>query len=203
MLPRTPNEAGLVPVKLKRKQSMKNIHLQEYININKIYRALHLLKTFGHKYYQFDVDNEEDYRERCLRDNNEGFETLYRDSDRDSTGSCSNDDKDVEIDTNVSNSDDHSEECDVDNDDVEIVKPEKSKAEVIQDEIVERENEEEHYLKNDATGKYMFEYNRTTCMSEDLPEIGIQDTPITISPGEGKISNFMNLKIDFKYSNIL
>ena len=181
MLPRTPNEAGLVPVKLKRKQSMKNIHLQEYININKIYRALHLLKTFGHKYYQFDVDNEEDYRERCLRDNNEGFETLYRDS----TGSCSNDDKDVEIDTNVSNTDDHSKECDVDNDDVEIVKPEKSKAEVIQDEIVERENEEEHYLKNDAVGKFIFEYNKTTCMSSDVPEIGIPDAPITIAPGEG------------------
>ena len=76
-------------------------------------------------------------------------------------------------------------------------KPEKSRAEVIHDEIKEREDQEEHYLKNDATGKFMFEYNRTTCMSEDLPEIGIQDTPITISPGEGIISNFMNLRIDF------
>ena len=195
MIPRTPNEAGLVPVKLKRKQAMKNVHLQEYINVNKIYRALHLLKTLGHKYYQFDVDNEEGYRERCLRDNKEGFET---DSDGDSTNSCSNDDKDVEIDTNVSNSDNHSIECDVDDDKVENIKPEKSRAELIQDEIKEREDQEEHYLKNDATGKFMFEYNRTTCMSEDLPEIGIQDTPITISPGEGKISNFiMNLNNDF------
>ena len=95
-------------------------------------------------------------------------------------------DMNVEIDNNLSRDNDHSsEECDNDNS-IEKEKPEKSRSEAIQDEIIEREDDEEHYLKNDATGKYMFEYNRTTCLSDDVPEIGIPDTPITISPGEGK-----------------
>ena len=139
------------------------------------------LRNFGNKYYQFSFDTSEDFKDRCHRDDKEGFETLCRDTDDDSTNSSD----DVEIDKNLSRSDDQSKECDID-DDIEKEKPEKSRSEVIQDEINEREDDEEHYLKNDATGKFMFEYNRTTCLSDDVPEIGIPDRPITISPGEGK-----------------
>ena len=185
MLPRTPNQAGLVPVKLKRKQNMKNVHLQEYINPQKLIKALESLRALGNKFYQFSFSSSEDFKERCLRDDTGGFETLYRDTENDSASSISSDDMDVEIDKNLLSSDDHSKESD-NGDDIEKEKPEKSRSEVIQDEIIEREDEEEHYLKNDATGKYMFEYNRTTCLSDDVPEIGIPDTPITISPGEGK-----------------
>ena len=38
--PRTPSEASLVPIKLKRKQSYKNTHLQEYVNPRKMIEAL-------------------------------------------------------------------------------------------------------------------------------------------------------------------
>ena len=183
MLPRTPNEAGLVPVKLKRKQNMKNVHLQEYINPQKLVEALKSLRVLGNKYYQFSFSSSEDFKDRCLKEDKEGFETFYRDNENES---MSSDDLNVEIDNNLSRDNDHSsKECDNDND-IEKEKPEKSRSEAIQDEIIEREDDEEHYLKNDATGKYMFEYNRTTCLSDDVPEIGISDTPITISPGEGK-----------------
>ena len=157
---------------------MKNVHLQEYVNIEKLFGALKLLKSFGHKYYQFDVgENIQDYEERCNIEDKE-------DSDGDFNSDCGNIDKDmnVDVDTNVSRHDDDSTLLE---DEVENSKQEKSRVEVIQEEIVERENEEEHYLKNDAVGKFIFEYNKTTCMSSDVPEIGIPDAPITIAPGEG------------------
>ena len=154
---------------------MKNVHLQEYVNIEKLFGALKLLKSFGHKYYQFDVvENIQDYAERCNIDDEV-------DSDRDLNSNCSNNDEDLNVDTNVSRHDDNSTILDDDANN----KQEKSRVEAIQDEIVERENEEEHYLKNDAVGKFIFEYNKTTCMSSDVPEIGIPDAPITIAPGEG------------------
>ena len=52
-LPRTPQEAGIVPVKLKRKKEYKNTHKEEYVSVPKIKAALKTLKYLGHKYYQF------------------------------------------------------------------------------------------------------------------------------------------------------
>ena len=62
----------------------------------------------------------------------------------------------------------------------------KSRTEEIRDEIIEREDEEEYFLKNDAVGKFMFNYNKTTAMSNDLPEMNAPDASVIISPGEGK-----------------
>ena len=47
-LPRTPAEAGLLEVKLKRKMDYKNTHQQAYIDTKKIYKALDFLKSKGH-----------------------------------------------------------------------------------------------------------------------------------------------------------
>ena len=52
-LPRTPQEAGLLEVKLKRKLEYKNTHQQAYIDPKKIYKALEFLKSTGHPDYQF------------------------------------------------------------------------------------------------------------------------------------------------------
>ena len=48
-LPRTPHEAGIIPVKLKRKKEYKNTHKEEYISVSKIKAALKTLKLLGHK----------------------------------------------------------------------------------------------------------------------------------------------------------
>ena len=55
-LPRTPEEAGLLEVKLKRKLDYKNTHQQAYIDPRKIYKALDFLKSKGHPEYQFYDD---------------------------------------------------------------------------------------------------------------------------------------------------
>ena len=52
-LTRTPSEAGIIPVKLKRKAEYKNTHKEEYVSVPKIKAALKTLKSLGHKYYSF------------------------------------------------------------------------------------------------------------------------------------------------------
>ena len=52
-LPRTPTEAGIIPVKLKRKVAYKNAHKYEYVSVSKVVAALHTLMVLGHKYYHF------------------------------------------------------------------------------------------------------------------------------------------------------
>ena len=64
-LPRTPQEAGLLEVKLKRKLEYKNTHQQAYIDPKKIYKALEFLKSSGHPDYQF-FDNYRTYQKRCF-----------------------------------------------------------------------------------------------------------------------------------------
>ena len=46
-LPRTPDEAGLIEVDLKRKVEYKNSHIKQLINPKKCYRMLELLKRKG------------------------------------------------------------------------------------------------------------------------------------------------------------
>ena len=79
-----------------------------------------MLKSFGHKYYQFDVvENIKDYTERCNIDEKE-------DSDRDLNSDCSNNDIDLNVDINLSRNDDNSTLLD---DDAENNKQEKSTVE--------------------------------------------------------------------------
>ena len=69
-LPRTPKEAGMVPVSWKRRKSDKGNHLQEWVNVEKIFKCLETLKNLGHPEYQsFNADFRE-FEERCR---NEGF----------------------------------------------------------------------------------------------------------------------------------
>ena len=56
--PRTPDEAGIIPVKLKRKLEYKNCHIEQFISVPKIFNALKTLKRLGNKYYQFIPDLE-------------------------------------------------------------------------------------------------------------------------------------------------
>ena len=70
-LPRAPNEAGVVPVNWKRRKSDKGNHLQEWVNVDKIFKCLETMKNLGHPEYQsFNVADFKEFEERCR---NEGF----------------------------------------------------------------------------------------------------------------------------------
>ena len=47
-IPRLPTESGLVEIKLKRKMTYKNNHKREFVDPNKIFKALEFLKASGH-----------------------------------------------------------------------------------------------------------------------------------------------------------
>ena len=55
-LPRTPNEAGLIEVDLKRKVEYEGSHKKQLINPQKCFKILELLKNRGNPYYQFFDD---------------------------------------------------------------------------------------------------------------------------------------------------
>ena len=78
-LPRTPNEAGIIPVNLKRKVSYKNIHLVQYVSVTKIMKALSTLKELGNEYYQF-VPHTDNFENKCREQDIDSFKLLFPDS---------------------------------------------------------------------------------------------------------------------------
>ena len=80
-LPRTPTEAGIVTVGLKRKLEYKNTHLQQLIDVKKIYEYLHYLKyDVKNKYYKF-YDDYNVYLGRCNDEKIELSDTVEEDLD--------------------------------------------------------------------------------------------------------------------------
>ena len=63
-LPRTPKEAGLIGVALKRKLEYKNTHKRQLVNPHKILKMLALLRRAGNPHYQLH-DDFHTYQERC------------------------------------------------------------------------------------------------------------------------------------------
>ena len=62
-----------------------NLHLQQYINVEKLLKALTLLRNWGHKYYQFPFEkNVQSYKERLLKEDRDGYEVMYQESDDES-----------------------------------------------------------------------------------------------------------------------
>ena len=75
-LPRTPNEAGLIEVSLKRKLEYKNPHAQQLIDPRKCFKMLELLKKSGNPHYQF-YDDYNVYTERCREEDSDGYALLF------------------------------------------------------------------------------------------------------------------------------
>ena len=83
-LPRTPSEACIIPIKLKRKKEYKNVHLNEYVDVGKMHRALETLKEYGHPEYQFyEPSDYNTYAERCKLSDPQGYQTLFEEDSED------------------------------------------------------------------------------------------------------------------------
>ena len=174
-LPRTPSEACIVPIKLKRKKEYKGVHLKEYVNVEKMHDALETLKKLGHPEYQFyEPSDFQNYATRCEEDDPNGYKALF---EEDSEDEFEISDKDSNDGTIENNENVESEE--------KIDDKDKS---VSEDEIEEFEKKEAHYLKVDAVAKEQFEYNRNIAFANDFPElqVKIQNDPIDVAPGEGE-----------------
>ena len=77
-LPRTPTEAGIIPVQLKRKKDYKNTHLYQYICPQKVTDALHQLKLCHKGYKDTQII---DLVENCLNSDAENIFLLEEHQD--------------------------------------------------------------------------------------------------------------------------
>ena len=75
-LPRTPTEAGIIPINLKRKLIYKQTHKTQYVSVEKILKALKTLKKLGNQYYQF-VPNFDEFKNKCRETDADGFNFLF------------------------------------------------------------------------------------------------------------------------------
>ena len=151
-LPRLPKEAGLVEVKLKRKKEYDNCHKKEYVDPKKIYKVLEHLKKSGHKYYQFYEDFNS-YEQRCKEQDKIGHTLIFEESQNEDVDH--EDEKVLRIEDNLDN----------------VVDEEKQE----KDEIDRFDIEEITYLTKDPIRKHQFDHNRNTCMTNNYPEMFIDE----------------------------
>ena len=176
-LPRTPAEAGIIPiipVKLKRKLEYKTTHLVQMIDTTKIFKYLEYLKQMGHPSYKF-YDDFNVYKQRCFKEDPTGCKLVFPEAEheildlqeyldeRTRNKVCQNSEgKDI---TSVLEDDSEKEE------------EEKEK---------EEQKEEDEYIKLDPVRKFQYDYNKTTCMTNKFPETDSKST-LSFAPAEGKI----------------
>ena len=172
-LPRTPSEAGLVEIRLKRKLEYDNYHKKEYVNPTKIFTALDFLKKNNHPSYLF-CDNLDEYERRCEQDDPTGHNLVFVYED--------GIEKIVDIDEYLEKLKVNPECKDKSkNIQIDIDKPDPS------------EIDEIDCIQNDPTRKFQFEYDKSVCMVDKYPEAAADDgqtkeiNNMSFAPGEGKV----------------
>ena len=170
-LPRLPTDAGLIPIKLKRKKEYKSHEKSEWIRPEQIFRALRYLRKAGNPYYKF-YDDEDTYKARCRIKDQRGLRLLE-------------DDKDT-IEEDLGKPEDRAE---VEVED-EAVKDSDGDDEG-EDEIEQAMEQEEEDIENDPVRRQHFNYNEYSTLVNGHPEIfldneGNQAANLDFAPGEGK-----------------
>jgi hypothetical protein len=178
-IPRTPREAGLIQVKLKRRLKYKNYHKQEYIDPQKIFEMLGHLKKSGHPYYQF-YDDYNTYQNRCNMEQVSGDSKNERCQPPRKTKLRFISDAETETIR-------------------DLRKKDEGKKREFQPYEEENGNdsasdEEEHYVKNDPVRKFQFDHNTYTCLTNKYPEMLVNEDgeevakhdDFSFAPGEGK-----------------
>ena len=174
-LPRTPKEAGLIEVKLKRKLEYKNNHQQAFIDPQKIFKALEFLKSSGHPDYKF-YDDYNVYQRRCRKNE---LKAIFVD--------------DLNSETMVDKEEYQKRISKV---------PELTDDECSDTEDEDSDAEDEKYRKTDVIRKFQFDYNASVCLVDKFPEAALTEellpensNQISFAPGEGKTpENILNSK---------
>ena len=167
MLPRTPKEAGLVAVSLKRKKEFKNSHKSQMINTERMFRVLKNLKDNNHPYYKF-YDDHNAYEQRCFQTDPDGYELTHGDIDDEVLEELermeTTDDVDIHDEVSDCNENQTSQGTPVN---------------------IEDENDD---IINDPVRKFHFDYDKSLCLADKYPEI-------SVAPGEGqRPSNLLSEK---------
>ena len=161
-MPRTPKDAGLIGVALKRKIEYKNTHKHQLIDPEKLFKVLEKLKKSKNPHYKF-YDDYNVYQERCKEDDPLGYEVIFE-QDYD----VIRDLEDVQKIPEGSNSNEISED------------PKEEEDAAQKDEI--------EFITKDPVKKYQFKYNEALCMTDKYPEISVKThASVNVAPGEGQV----------------
>ena len=195
-LPRTPSDARLAVVQLKRRLNFPGVHNQQLINIRNVIQALRTFLEMKNPHYQ-GILEDEDFKRRCLETDPEGYQILFPEESIDLTSleinSQRTDDgldfSTLEINSQKVEEDQFAERGNP--------KEEEDHREINTEESVDEKkekDEEEDYITNDPVAKNQFNYNRSTCFSHNHPEIDVEENstdPVQVAPGQGKLPKNM------------
>ena len=157
-MPRTPKDAGLIGVALKRKKEYKSAHKNQLIDPKKLYKMLDMLRNNGNRYYQF-YDDFSKFQTRCKESDPVGYGVVFNDDIEDDVELMPIENKDIQ--DEMLTEDDSSD--DKEKDDIE-------------------------YEQNDPVKRYQYGYNKSLCMTNKYPEIETNEVEnISLAPGEGKV----------------
>ena len=169
-LPRTPTEASIISVKLKRKMGYKGHHTEQIIDSRKVFKYLNFLKESGHP-SNGSFEKIEIFERRCEEEDPEGFLLIHPDYEL-------LEDPDEELEEVID----------------EILTCEEDGLLPDQVEVAELEAEEEEYLTHDAVRKFQIDHDSSSVMTKKFPETGT-DSMLCFAPGEGKVpTNILNNK---------
>ena len=160
ILPRTPADAGLAVVQLKRRLNYPSVHNQQLINFNKVVKALKTFINMGNPHYK-NIMQDKEFKKRCFSSDPEGYKFLFPEDDIDVSSLELNSQKVDEAafsDLNIQ-SQNH-----------EKSKQDSTQTEEHDSKKEEEEDEDEEYEKKDSIGKTQFNYNRSTCFGENMPK---------------------------------
>ena len=172
-LPRTPTQAGLIGVNLKRKKEYKNSHKSQLINPEKLFRMLKKLKDGRNPHFQ-QLFTPEEFRLQCQEIDTSGYNMIYGKDDliEDLDARCpasSSITDELRMDTSCeSNDSDVSLEESIDGDENTDTK--------------NKESETSKPTQKNRKGlrKHQFIYDEEVCMTDKYPEI-------SVAPGEGQL----------------
>ena len=75
-LPRTPSDAGLSVVQLKRRLNYPGVHNQQLINMRNVLQALRTLISMKNPHYE-KILEDKDFKQRCFESDPEGYQILF------------------------------------------------------------------------------------------------------------------------------
>ena len=177
-MPRMPTEAGLVPVKLKRKKVYKGAERKEQIRPEVVFEALRYLRKAGHPFYQF-YDDYDSYMARCKIKDQRGLHLFASD--------------DIEEDVGKP---DTPEDMEVEDQAVQESEAEEEGEDAVENAL----QEEEKDILDDPVRRNHFDYAEFSTLVNGHPDIcldnnGNQVANLTFTPGEGKKpTSFLDMK---------
>ena len=160
-LPRTPAQAGLVGVKLKRKKEYKNAHKSQLINPEKLFRMLKKLQDSDNPDYR-NIFSHEEYRSHCKIIDTSGYSLIYGEDELLEELETMDPKSSVVSDALLNESSCSSEESE---DDVDSKK--------------HSQKEKKGRRQEKGIEKHQFIYDEAVYMTDKYPEI-------SVAPGEGE-----------------